>query len=192
MTRILIVTGDGCTPDLDYAVFRMREEGFQVTVAAPRKKRLYVVFQQQEEGWDNGIERPWYVTEADAALDDVDPAQFDGLLLPGGRAPVYLRNIARCNTVVRHFLETNKPIAAICRGALVLVSAGAKGRRFTGHSLIRPRITMGGSTFVETRGEAVRDGNIVTVSGRPYYHVWIRAFLSMLQETGRASVARSA
>lgn len=192
MTRILIVTGDGCTPDLDYAVFRMREEGFQVTVAAPRKKRLYVVFQQQEDGWDNGIERPWYVTEADAALDDVDPAQFDGLLLPGGRAPVYLRNIERCNTVVRHFLETNKPIAAICRGALVLVSAGAKGRRFTGHSLIRPRIAMGGSTFVETRGEAVRDGNIVTVSGRPYYHVWIRAFLSMLQETGRASMARGA
>lgn len=192
MTRILIVTGDGCTPDLDYAVFRMREEGFQVTVAAPTKKRLYVVFHQQEQGWDNGIERPWYVTNADASLDEIDPSTFDGLLLPGGRAPVYLRNIERCTEIVRHFVETNKPIAAICRGPLLLLGAGAKGRRLTGSSLIRPRVALGGCTFVETRGEPIVDGNIVTVTGRPFYHVWIREFLSMLKGSGNLLGERSA
>ena len=192
MTRVLIVTGDGAAPDLEYGLFRMREEGIQVTVAAPVKKRLFVVFHQQEDGWDNGIERPWYVTAADAAFDDVDPTEYDGLLLPGGRAPVYLRNFERCNHIVRHFMEAKKPIAAICRGAIVLVSAGAKGKRFTGDPLIRPRVEMSGCVFVETRGEPVQDGNIVTVSGRPYYHVWIREFLQMLRQPGRPALRKSA
>lgn len=190
--RVLIVTGDGAGPDLEYGLFRMREEGIAVTVAAPTKKRLFVIFHQQEDGWDHGIERPWYVTAADAAFDQVEPADYDGLLLPGGRAPVYLRNFARCNEIVRHFVETRKPIAAICRGAIVLVSAGVQGRRLTGNALIRPRVEMGGCVFVETRGEPVRDGNIVTVSGRPYYHVWIREFLKMLRRPGLVPLKASA
>ena len=192
MTRILIVTGDGCTPDMDYAMFRMREERFQVTVAAPKKKRLHVVFHQQEEGWHTYIERPWYATDADASLDEIDPSQFDALILPGGRAPWYLRNIDRCIQIVRHFLDTGKPIAAICRGPLILLEAGVKGKRLTGSSLIKPRVTVCGCTYVEGRGEAVIDGNIVTVSGRPYYHVWIRAFLSMLNDKAQSRKQRSA
>ncbi|MDP2602420.1 MAG: DJ-1/PfpI family protein [Deltaproteobacteria bacterium] len=183
MTRILIITGDGSTPDLDYAVFRMREEGFDVTIAAPKKKRLHVVIHQQEPGWDTYVERPWYAMESDASFDEVDPSTFDGLLLPGGRAPEHIRNIDRCVELVRHFVETNKPIGAICRGPLVLLEAGVKGRRLTGNSLIKPRVAMRGAIYVESRGEAVVDGNIVTVNGRPYYHVWIRTFLSMLRGT---------
>jgi PfpI family intracellular protease len=183
MTRILIVTGDGSTPDLDYGVFRMREEGFDVTVAAPKKKRLHVVIHQQEPGWDTYVERPWYAMDADASFDEVDPSTFDGLLLPGGRAPEHIRNIDRCVELVRHFVETNKPIGAICRGPLVLLEAGVKGRRLTGNSLIKPRVAMRGAIYVESRGEAVVDGNIVTVCGRPYHHVWIRAFLALLRGT---------
>lgn len=183
MTRILIITGDGSTPDLDYGVFRMREEGFDVTIAAPKKKRLHVVIHQQEPGWDTYVERPWYAMDADASFDEVDPSTFDGLLLPGGRAPEHIRNIDRCVELVRHFVETNKPIGAICRGPLVLLEAGVKGRRLTGNSLIKPRVAMRGAIYVESRGEAVVDGNIATVNGRPYYHVWIRTFLSMLRGT---------
>jgi PfpI family intracellular protease len=183
MTRILIITGDGSTPDLDHAVFRMREEGFDVTIAAPKKKRLHVVIHQQEPGWDTYVERPWYAMDADASFDEVDPSTFDGLLLPGGRAPEQIRNIDRCVELVRHFVETNKPIGAICRGPLVLLEAGVKGRRLTGNSLIKPRVAMRGAIYVESRGEAVVDGNIVTVIGRPYHHVWIRAFLSLLRGT---------
>jgi PfpI family intracellular protease len=181
MTRILVVTGDGSTPDLDYGVFRMREEGFDVTIAAPKKKRLHVVMHQQEEGWDTYRERPWYAMDADASFDEIDPSTYDGLLLPGGRAPEHIRNIERCVEIARHFVESDKPIGAICRGPLVLLEAGLKGRRVTGNSLIRPRVAVRGCAYVESRGEAVVDGNIVTVPGRPYYHVWIRAFLSMLR-----------
>lgn len=182
MAEILVVTMDGCGPDLDYAVYRMREEKLHVTVAALKKKRLHVVLHQQESGWDTYIERPWYATDPDASLEEVDPSKFDALLLPGGRAPEHLRNVDRCQEIVRHFVESDKPIGAICRGPLILLEAGVKGRRMTGLSLIKPRVALRGCTYVETRGEAVFDGNIVTVSGRPYYHVWIRAFLSLLKE----------
>src|SRR5665811_720656 len=110
---------------------------------------------------DNGVEHAWYPTTADASFDEIDPTSYDGLLLPGGRAPVYLRNFESCIRIVSHFIGAGKPIAAICRGAIILVSAGAKGKRLTGHPLIRPRIEMGGCTFVETHGEPVHDGNIV-------------------------------
>jgi protease I len=182
MTNVLIITGDGYTPDLDYAVFRMGEEQFNVTVAAPKKKRLHGVIQQQEEGWDTFAEMPWYRMNAQAALDEIDPSAFDALLLPGGRAPEHLWRLEPCLKIVRHFIEANKPIGAICRGALVLLAAGLKGKRVTGLSEIKPRVTMHGCTYVDARDEAVIDGNIVTVSRREYCHIWIRAFLSRLRQ----------
>jgi putative intracellular protease/amidase len=185
MTNILIITADGCTPELDYAVFRMREEQFKVTIAAPKKRRLHVVLHQQEPGWDTYAELPWYTWNVDATLDEIDPAAFDGLLLPGGRAPEDLRHNESCVRIVRHFLESNKPIGAISRGPLILLESGLRGtgRRLTGLSLIKPRVLLNGCTYVDARDEAVVDGNIVTVTDRPYYHVWIRAFLSLLRGT---------
>jgi putative intracellular protease/amidase len=185
MTNILIITADGCTPELDYAVFRMREEQFKVTIAAPKKRRLHVVLHQQEPGWDTYAELPWYTWNVDATLDEIDPTAFDGLLLPGGRAPEDLRHNESCVRIVRHFLESNKPIGAISRGPLILLESGLRGtgRRLTGLSLIKPRVLLNGCTYVDARDEAVVDGNIVTVTDRPYYHVWIRAFLSLLRGT---------
>ena len=55
MSNILIITADGCTPELDYAVFRMREEEYKVTIAAPKKRRLHVVLHQQEPGWETTL-----------------------------------------------------------------------------------------------------------------------------------------
>jgi len=185
MTSILIITADGCTPELDYAVFRMREEEFKVTIAAPKKRRLHVVLHQQEQGWDTYAELPWYTWNADASLDEIDPSAFDGLLLPGGRAPEDLRHNESCIRIVRHFLESNKPIGAISRGPLILLEAGLRGtgRRLTGLSLIKPRVVLNGCIYTDARDEAVVDGNIVTVTDRPYYHVWIREFLSLLRGT---------
>lgn len=192
MPKVLIIAGDGAGPEAEYGLFRMREERIEVTVAAPAKKTLFTVFHQQEPGWDQGIERPWYPLRADAAFDDVKAADYDGLLLPGGRAPVYLRNYPRCIELIRHFLDKKKPISAICRGPILLVSAGVTGKRMTGNPLVRPRLEMGGCTFVESCGDPVREGNIVTVSGRPYQHIWIREFLSLLRKQGRVKLQRSA
>jgi protease I len=90
---------------------------------------------------------------------------------------------------VRHFIDTDKPIAAICRGTSLLVAAGVEGRRLTGIDVIRRDINMSGNTYVEAGGNAVVDGNIATVSSRPYYHVWMQAFLSLLEERSAESSA---
>ncbi len=184
MAHILIIAGDGSsTGHLDYALGRMLEEGYDVTVAAPVKKRLNTVVHEREEGLTVYAERPGYIMDADASLDEIDPSTFEALLLPGGRGPEYLRNIERCIEVVRHFVENDKPIGAICHGPLILAAA-VKGRRLTGVDSIKPDIIASGNTFVEARSEAVVDGNIVTAWKTPYYYVWIREFLSMLKERG--------
>lgn len=187
MPRILIITGDfSSSGQLQYSVYRMLEAGFVVTLAAPTRKGLYTVIDQREEGWDYDLEKRGYTLWPDASFNEVDPPLYDGLILPGWRAAEALRNLNRCIVIVRHFVENNKPIASICQGARILIAAGVKGRRMTGLSMIKPDIVASGNTWVDAGGEAVVDGNIVTVSGRPYYHVWMRSFLSMLRERGIA------
>ena len=93
-----------------------------------------------------------------------------------------MRSIPRCVDLVRHFVEANKPIAAICRGPSLLLAAGVRGKRMTAIDVIRRDITMSGNIYVEAEGAAVVDGNIATVSSRPHYHLWMQAFLSMLEE----------
>src|SRR3990167_2597769 len=111
MSGVLIIAGDAtATSHLLYAVPRLQEEGFNVTVAAPIKKRLNTVIHEREEGWDTYVEKPGYIMQADSLLDEINPADFDALILPGGGAPEYLRTIKRCIDVVRHFLEKDKPI----------------------------------------------------------------------------------
>jgi protease I len=184
MARILIIAADGTSAGhLDYALNRMLEEGYEVTVAAPVKKPLNTVVHEMEEGLSSYVERPGYIMKADASLDEIDASTFDALLLPGGRAPEYLRNIKRCIDVVRHFVENDKPIGSICHSPLILAAA-VKGRRLTGVDFIKPDIIASGNTWVETRSEAIVDGNIVTTWVTPFYYVWIREFLSMLNERG--------
>ena len=185
MAHVLIITGDCVSSgQLQYALYRMLEAGFYVTVAAPSRKGLHTVIDQREEGWDYDTEKQGYTVWPDSTLNEVDPPKFDALILPGWRAAEALRNLPRCMEIVHHFLESNKPIASICQGPRILLAAGVTGRRMTGLDMIKPDIIASGNTWVDAGGDAVVDGNIVTVSRRPYYHVWMRAFLSLLKERG--------
>ncbi|MBI2359916.1 MAG: DJ-1/PfpI family protein [Deltaproteobacteria bacterium] len=187
--RILVIAGDGSSSGhTSYGLNRMREEGFHVTIAAPRKGRLHTVVHQRDEtalGKEyTHCERPGYIMEADAAFDEIDPSTFDGLLLPGGRASEYLRNIEGCLKIVRYFLENDKPIGAICHGPAILMAAGVKGRRMTAIDSIQSDIPRSGNIFVESYEDAVVDGNIVTAWRYPYYGAWTREFLTLLKERG--------
>ncbi|MDP2644869.1 MAG: DJ-1/PfpI/YhbO family deglycase/protease [Desulfobacterales bacterium] len=186
MSKILIIAGDAsATSHLIYAPARLQEEGFDVTIAAPVKKQLNTVIHERQEGWDTYIEKPGYILQADALLDEIDPAAFDALILPGGRAPEYLRTIRRCIEVVRHFIENDKPIAAICHGPQILLAAGLKGKRLAGLHLIEPDVVAAGCTYVKERGaKAIVDGNIVTAWIRPDMAIWMRAFLALLKQRG--------
>ena len=182
MTRVLIIAGDFTSSgQLQYSYYRMKEENFDVTIAALEKKRLNTVIDMREEGWDLDTERRGYGFEADMTFDEVDPTTFDALILPGWRAMEYLRNNERCVDIVRHFVEARKPIAAIDQAPRLLIAAGVRGRRMTGIEMIKTEIARA-NTYIDAGSKPVVDGNIITVSRRPYYDVWMREFMSMLKE----------
>ncbi len=122
-----------------------------------------------------------------ATFDEVDPATYDALVIPGGRAPEYLRLDARVLEIVRHFSAAEKPIAAICHGPQILTAAGVvKGKACSAYPAVRPEIEGGGGTFIppsETFDNAHVDGNLVTAPAWPAHPAWIRALLDVLGTT---------
>src|SRR3954467_13128425 len=105
--RILILTGDaGESQEIYYAKYRLEEEGTFIHIAAPEKRAFLSVVHDFEPGFDTYTEKPGYRVQADLGLDEVDPTVYDGLVLPGGRAPEYLRNRPGAVAIVRHFVES--------------------------------------------------------------------------------------
>jgi len=119
-----------------------------------------------------------------ATFDEIDEASCDALIIPGGRAPEYLRLDARVLEIARHFSEAGKPIAAICHGPQILTAAGVvRGKACSAYPAVRPEIESGGGRFVppsESFDNAHVDGNLVTAPAWPAHPAWIRAFLEVL------------
>src|SRR6187401_2773331 len=115
--KILIVTGDaGESFEILYASHRLREEGYIPVIAAPTVKRMNLVMHDFEPGWDTYVERMGYIIESDISFDDVNPAEYAAVLMPGGRAPEYLRNDARVIKIVRNFtraINTFSPFVTV-------------------------------------------------------------------------------
>jgi hypothetical protein len=118
MPRVLLVAGDA-TESLDtwYPYHRLREEGIEVHIGAPARKVLNSVIHDFEPGWDTYVEKPGYRIPADVAFADIEPGDYDAIILSGGRAPEYLRNDPQLQKIVRHFVARKKPIAALCHGS---------------------------------------------------------------------------
>jgi protease I len=162
MRRVLIVTGDGGESyEALYAVHRFQEEGWEPVVAAPSKRRLHLVMHDFEPGWDTYVERAGYGVDADIAFEDVSAAEYDAVLVLGGRAPEYLRNNARLLEVLRDFDRAGKWILGICHGIQVLAAAGlAAGKRMTCYEHVRLEAEQSGATYVCE--QAVCDGRVIT------------------------------
>jgi protease I len=181
MLKILMITGDaGEAQEIYYAKFRLEEEGWQVHIAAPEKRAFLSVVHDFEPGFDTYVEKPGYRVQADVGLDDVVAEQYHGLVLPGGRAPEYLRNREKAVAIVRHFLEAGKPIAANCHGPLLILAAGGgRGRTMTAYPELQPDLRAQGAEFVNR--EVVVDGPLVTVRGWPDNGPWMREFVRLLK-----------
>jgi protease I len=181
MVKILMVTGDaGEAQEIYYAKFRLEEEGWQVQIAAPKKRVFLSVVHDFEPGFDTYTEKPGYRVTADLALDEVAPERFDGLVLPGGRAPEYLRNRPNAVSIVRHFVEAQKPIAANCHGPLLLLATGiARGKTMTCYPDLELDLRAAGVRFVDR--DVVVDGSLVTVRGWPDNGAWMREFVRLLK-----------
>jgi protease I len=120
-----------------------------------------------------------------ATFDDVKAESYDGLVIPGGRAPEYLRMNEKVLDIVRHFFSTNKPVASLCHGAQLLTAAGvAKGRSMNAYPAVEPEVTAAGGTFVTLAiTEAYVDGNLVTGPAWPAHPAWLSKFLQVLEKS---------
>jgi protease I len=181
MTKILILTGDaGEAQEIYYAKFRLEEEGWLVDIATSTKRVFQSVVHDFEPGFDTYTEKPGYRVQADVGIDQVNAASYQGLVLPGGRAPEYLRNRPVAVGIVRHFLETDKPIAANCHGPLlVLAAGGVQGRTMTCYPDLEPDLRAAGVTFVNR--EVVVDGRLITVRGWPDNGHWMKEFVRLMK-----------
>ncbi|HVP48887.1 MAG TPA: DJ-1/PfpI family protein [Bryobacteraceae bacterium] len=180
MSKILIVTGDaGESYEALYAVHRFREAGHVPEIAAPSKRRLHLVMHDFEPGWDTYVERSGYGLEADIAFDQVNAAEYDAILLLGGRAPEYLRNNMKVLEITRHFSESGKWLFAICHGIQILVAAGlVTGKCVTCYDQVRAEVTQSGGTY--KTDQAVRDGRMVTAQTWQSHPEFYREVLACL------------
>jgi protease I len=165
MARYLIVTGDtGEGLEIYYCLYRAREDGHEVHVAGPTREVIRSVVHDFEPGWQTYIEKPSYRVPVDLAFSEVRPEEYDVVILPGGRAPEFIRNDADVHRIVRHFLGAGKPVAAICHGPQVLTAMGeARGRRLTAYPPLKTDIENAGGHFEDV--EVVVDGNVITSRG---------------------------
>ncbi len=161
--KILIITGDaGESFEILYASHRLLEAGYQPVIAAPAVKRMNLVMHDFEPGWDTYVERPGYILESDLSFDDVNPADYHSLVIPGGRAPEFLRNDQRVINIVKAFYNSDKYIFAICHGVQILVTAGlVDGRKIACYEHVKFEVESCGGVY-EAAEQAVQDGKIVT------------------------------
>ena len=181
MAKVLILTGDAAE-DLEvmYPYQRLLEEGYEVHIAAPSVKKLQFVVHDFVDGFDTYTEKLGHTWPADVAFADVDPSEYVAVVVPGGRAPEYIRNDADVQRILKHFAEGDKPIAHLCHGPLALAAADVlRGRRIAAYPALAPDVVAAGAEFVDS--EAVVDG--VMVSGRawPDHPAWMREFMAILR-----------
>jgi protease I len=137
------------------------------------------------EGDQTYTEKPGHNFELNATFDAIDETQYDALVVPGGRAPEYLRLNDRVLEITQHFFAENKPVASICHGLQILAAAGVlDGRTCTAYPACGPEVSLAGGTFVEHAADEVEvDGNLVTAPAWPAHPAWLAAFLDVLGTT---------
>ncbi len=180
--KILILAGDAAESlEVMYPYQRLREEGYDVRIAAPSKKKLHFVVHDFEPAYDTYTEKPGYSWDADIAFADVNPADYVAVVIPGGRAPEYIRNDANFARIIRHFFDAKKPVAQLCHAPLALAAAGVlKGRRTAAYPALESDVRAAGAEFVN--GEAVVDGMMVSARAWPDHPAWMREFVKILKQ----------
>jgi protease I len=167
MKKILMISADNFE-DLELKVpyYRLKEEGHEVTLASVRKGTI--------------TGKHGYTAEAEAAVGDVTPADFDALIIPGGKAPGILRKDEDVLDAARHFVDGGKPVAAICHGPQVLISAGLmEGRRATCYKSVKDEMKDAGADYADR--EVVVDGTLVTSRQPEDLPAFMREFMKQIR-----------
>lgn len=184
--KILMIVGDYAE---DYEVMvpfqSLQAVGHMVHAVCPNKRagdRVPTAV-HDFEGDQTYTEKRGHNFTLNATFSDIDPADYDALVLPGGRAPEYLRLDPRVLAIVRHFVQHNKPVAAVCHGVQLLTAADVvRGRRINGYPTVEPEVRAAGGEWVELAwDQAVADGNFVTAPAWSAHVAWLAAFLHLLE-----------
>ncbi len=185
--RILLLVGDFVE---DYEVMvpfqTLLTVGHEVHAVCPGKLSGDVVATSIHdfEGDQTYTEKRGHNFRLNYSFADVDPARYDALVIPGGRAPEYLRLDERVLEIVRAFAKADKPIAAHCHGPQILTAAGVvAGRRCQAYPAVKPELLAAGARWDEPSpalDSACVDGNLVTAPAWPAHPAWMRAFLALL------------
>jgi len=183
--KILVLVGDYVE---DYEVMvpfqALLMVGHAVHAVCPGKKAGDVVRTaiHDFEGDQTYSEKRGHNFALNATFDEVRAENYDALVIPGGRAPEYLRLNQRVLEIVRHFAAAKKPIAAICHAAQLLAAAGVlEGKSCSCYPTVSPDVTRSGGTFVDlAMDQAHTDQNLVTAPAWPAHPAWLSQFLRVL------------
>jgi len=184
--KLLLLAGDFVE---DYEIMvpfqALQMVGHTVDAVCPGKKKGDQVRTaiHDFEGDQTYTEKRGHNFTLNATFDEIDAATYDALVIPGGRAPEYLRLNSKVLDIVRHFAGSNKPIAALCHGAQLLAAAGVlKGRKLNCYPACSPEVEAAGGTFVPVEfSEAVVDGKLVTGPAWTAHPAWLARFLEVLE-----------
>ncbi|MVW72987.1 DJ-1/PfpI family protein [Bordetella sp. 15P40C-2] len=134
------------------------------------------------EGDQTYSEKPGHKFTLTHDFEQVDVTAYDGLVIPGGRAPEYLRLNKRVLEIIQQFDSAGKPIAAVCHGAQLLAAAGVlKGRTCSAYPACAPEVKLAGGTYADIAiDQAHTDGNLVSAPAWPAHPAWIAQFLELL------------
>jgi protease I len=183
--KFLMLVGDFVE---DYEVMvpfqALQMVGHTVHAVCPNKKAGETVRTAVHdfEGDQTYSEKPGHNFTLNATFANVNPQDYEALVVPGGRAPEYLRLNLEVIKAVQHFAETNKPIAAICHGAQLLAAANVlQGKRCSAYPACAPEVTLAGGQYADIPvHEAIADGNLVTAPAWPAHPRWLAEFLKVL------------
>lgn len=194
--KILMLVGDYVE---DYEVMvpfqALQMVGHQVDAVCPGKKAGETVRTaiHDFEGDQTYSEKRGHNFMVNASFADIKAGSYDALVIPGGRAPEYLRTNEKVLEIVRHFFGAKKPVASLCHGAQLLVAAGvAKGRSMSAYPAVGPEVTVAGGKYVDVAmTEAHVDGNLVSGPAWPAHPAWLAKFLQVLDQGAQEKGAQS-
>ncbi|CBV43554.1 DJ-1/PfpI family protein [Halomonas elongata] len=185
MARLLLIAGDFVE---DYEIMvpfqALQAMGHTVDAVCPDKRegdRIRTAI-HDFEGDQTYTEKPGHDFILNATFSEVSAADYDGLVIPGGRAPEYLRLDERVLEAVRHFFEHEKPVAAICHGAQLLAAAiSLSGFRVSAYPACAPEVSLAGGDYAQIEvDQAITSGKLVTAPAWPAHPAWLARFNELL------------
>ena len=183
--KLLMIVGDYAEDYETMVPFQtLLAVGYQVDAVCPDKQAGDYVHTaiHDFEGAQTYSEKPGHRFTLNANFDEVDANDYAGLIIPGGRAPEYLRLNAKVLSLVKAFDAEKKPIAAVCHGAQILAAAQIiNGKNVSAYPACAPEVTLAGGVYADIAvTDAITDGHLVTAPAWPAHPAWLSQFLSVL------------